>query len=189
MTCDPLAYTGSGVHVGILLIVAVALLFAGAVVLLMTRRRGRLVAAVLLVLISAATASVTAPKPVQAAATCPPAKNFLTVVQTSIMDGLAPGVTPARITGIVRNNGTDSTYITAVNVQITGVLRAPDAPYGRCDASDYRLVDPLMPVGRTVRPGSFTAFQGASIGLRNKSSNQDACKGATITLLYTANPH
>lgn len=36
--------------------------------------------------------------------------------------------------------------------------------------------------------GAATPFRGASIGFSDKSTNQDACKGAAIKLLYTANP-
>ena len=45
-----------------------------------------------------------------------------------------------------------------------------------------------MPVGRTLDPGGSTLFAGASIGFYDKSTNQDACWGATILLRYTANP-
>jgi len=45
-----------------------------------------------------------------------------------------------------------------------------------------------MPVGQTLGPETSAAFSGALIGFNNKSTNQDTCKGATISLLYTANP-
>ena len=45
-----------------------------------------------------------------------------------------------------------------------------------------------MPVGRTLDPGGSTPFSGAFIGFSDKSTNQDACQGAAIKLLYTANP-
>jgi hypothetical protein len=90
---------------------------------------------------------------------------------------------------VVTNNGTDSTDIIAVNVEITGVTTHPGAVPGPCDPSDYVLLDARMPVGRTLDPGGSTPFAGASIGFNDKSTNQDACKGATIQLLYTANPN
>jgi hypothetical protein len=44
-----------------------------------------------------------------------------------------------------------------------------------------------MWVGRSLGPGGSTAYEGALLSFGNKSINQDACKGATVELLYTAN--
>ena len=189
MTCNPLAYTGSGINVGLLAILALAFLGVGGVVLLLTRRRGRATTGVLLLLISAAAVSMTSGTPGRALAQeCPPLDNSLTITQTSVMDGLAPGIGPVPITGLVRNDGADSTYISAVQVKIVGVVTAAGSPEGSCDVSDFVLLDAVMPVGRTLPPQGATTFAGASIGMRSKSVNQDTCKAATIKLLYTANP-
>ncbi len=190
MTCDSIAYTGPGVPLGLLLTIGVACLVVGAVVLLMTRRRGRVVTVALLLLISGAVVSITAGIPTHALADdCPPVNNSLSVIQTSVMEGLAPGIVPVAITGIVWNNSTESTVITAVDVEIIGVRTGPGSVPGVCDPSDYVLLNSQMPVGQTLAPGGSTAFEGATIGFSNKSTNQDACKGATIELLYTANPN
>lgn len=190
MTCEPLAFTGSGIELGLWLTVAILCMVAGGVILLMTRRRGRAVTLALLVLLCGAGMSISTTTSVQADGVpdCSPANNSLTVVQTSVMQGLAPGSPPLAIAGIVSNNGTDSTTIIAVNVEITGVITDPGAAPGVCEMSDYYLLDPLMPVGRTLEPGGSTTFAGASIGLRNTSVNQDTCQGAAVQLLYTANP-
>ena len=212
MTCEDLSYTG--VQLGPLLIVAIACLLGGALLLLMSRRRGRAVTAVLMLFVSGAAMAITAGTPTPAIADeCPPvdnsqaadpmtgdrigslpaqrdpANNSLTIVQTSVMEGLAPGIAPKAIAGIVSNNGPDSTFITAIKVEIVGVVVDPTAATpGACDPSDYYLRDSRMPVGRILGPGGVTWFAGAAIGFSNKSINQDACKGATIQLLYTANP-
>lgn len=184
----PLAYTGFA-GLGLLLTVAVVCLIAGGVLLLLSRRRGKAVTVVLLVLLSSAAMSITSRTPAQAQAPyCPPAENWLTITQTSVMLGLAPGAAPVPIAGIVANNGTDSTDIVAIDVEITGVTTDVGPAPGICDPSDYFLVDSRMPVGVTLAPGGSTVFGGASIGFSNKSTNQDTCKGATIHLLYTANP-
>lgn len=76
MTCDDLAYTGVGVQIGPLLILAIACLFIGALLLLMSRRRGRAVTAVLLVLVSGAAMAITVAAPTPAAADeCPQIEN------------------------------------------------------------------------------------------------------------------
>ena len=112
--------------------------------------------------------------------------NSLTVTQTSTMAGLAPNVAPTAITGMVTNNSADETYIAEVVVSILGVTKAAGAASGVCDASDYLLMAPAMPVGQLLAGGASTNFAGASIGFADKLTNQDACQGATVTLLYTA---
>lgn len=83
------------------------------------------------------------------------------------------------------NNGPDSTFLTAIRVEIAAVTKLRGAAAGRCDASDYLLLDTRMDVGRTLAPGGgSTTFSGAAIRFNNKSSNQDACQGATIKLRY-----
>jgi len=101
--------------------------------------------------------------------------------------GLAPGVAPAPITGRLVNHGVGTTHITAVDVEIAFIAPMPNSSAGACGANDYKLIAPRMPVGRNLGPGGSTGFAGASIGFDNKKTNQDACKGAAIHLLYTAN--
>jgi len=117
------------------------------------------------------------------------ALNSISVIQTSTLEGLAPGVAPVAITGLIINNGPDSTVIAAVDVEITAVTRAFDAAPGSCGPSDYVLLNPRMMVGRTLAAsGGSTNFAGASIGFNDTTANQDACQRATVTLLYTAVP-
>jgi hypothetical protein len=117
-----------------------------------------------------------------------PAVGRLTVTQTSTMVGVAPGVPPAPITGRLVNHGAESTHITAVDVEIASITPRSNPSAGACGISDYQLIAARMRVGRTLEPGGSTGFSGASIGFHNKLTNQDGCKGATIHLLYTANP-
>ncbi|MDR7385596.1 LPXTG cell wall anchor domain-containing protein [Promicromonospora iranensis] len=189
MNCDPLPRTGPD-DLGLLLIIALACLVVGSVLAVAARRRRRApvtLAAVLLVGAVALLGPGTA-RPA-AAVDCVAADNSLTVTQTSTMDDLAPGVPPVPITGRVVNNGTDSTYIDVVTVEIISVATAPGTPASACDASDYRLLGDTMAVGRTLGPdGGSAAFSGASIGFADKPVNQDACQRATVHLRYTANP-
>jgi hypothetical protein len=104
------------------------------------------------------------------------------------MAGLAPGVAPAPITGRVVNDGAGDSHVAAVDVEIAYIAPRPNYSAGACEASDYKLIAARMPVGRTLGPGESTGFGGASIGFDNKETNQDACKGVAIHLLYTVNP-
>lgn len=108
------------------------------------------------------------------------------VVQTSANDGLAPGVAPSTLTGLVTNSSTRTVYVTEVIVVITAVTKAPQAVAGLCDASDYLIVGAAMPVAAVLPSGAQVSFSGAAIGFFNKPVNQDACKGATVSLGYTS---
>jgi LPXTG-motif cell wall-anchored protein len=201
MNCDPLPRTGPD-DLGLILIIALACLVVGAAFVVLARRRRRAPATLAAVLLVGAALLLGpgAATPAQAVDCvtvegspstddAPGADNSLTVVQTSTMAGLAPGIAPVPITGRVVNNGPDSTHIDVVTVEITSVSTAPGTPAADCDASDYVLLDTTMAVDRTLGPdGGSAAFSGASIGFANKPVNQDACQRATVHLLYTANP-
>jgi hypothetical protein len=68
------------------------------------------------------------------------------------------------------------------------VTTGSDSPHAACRVSDYRVTGSRMPVGRTLEPGGAATFTGASIGFSTTTHNQDACQGASIRVLYTANP-
>ena len=195
MKCDPLPNTGLDTTVLPVLVIALGCVIVGLGILLLVRRRhGRATATLLLLLIVSCGAGMVLVPSSPALASpsdCTPdsGDNSLTITQTSTMEGLAPGVAPAEITGLVVNNGPDSTHVTAIAVEIVSVTTEPGSPTGTCDATDYVLLDPRMPVNRTLGPGGSTTFTGASIGFSNKSTtNQDACQRATIHLRYTTVP-
>lgn len=193
MNCYPLPNTGLAVNLGLLLAIAIGCLVVGTVLVLARRGRRKAVTSALMILSVAGVAFVIPGAPARASnSDCgtPPAtsENSLTVRQTSTMVDLAPGGVPVAITGLVVNNSTDDTYITAVEVEITSVTVRPGSKPGVCDASDYFLLDTRMFVHRPLGPGGAAPFTGASIGLTNKPTNQDACQHAIIHLLYTANP-
>lgn len=194
MTCVPLPNTGLGAYVGPLLVLALVCLVVGVTLVLMARRgRGAAVAAALLVLLGATGAvalqGVHAPAQAVASSGCSSAgDNRLSVTQTSSMEGLAPGVAPAAITGLLVNHSDESTYVGAVDVAITGVTPRSGSVAGACGTSDYRLIGSRMQVDRRLGPGRSAPFAGASIGFNNMDVNQDACQGASIQLRYTANP-
>jgi hypothetical protein len=186
MDCTVLAGTGSPLLS--LLAVAIGLLTVGALLALAARsRRGAGAAAIVLTTLAAGVlATGLGSSPAAAQPGCPgwPGDAKLTIVQTSTMTGLAPGIAPAAITGTITNHGSEAVHVTEVTVSIAGVVTAPGAAAGPCDATDYLLLDPRMPVGRTVPPGGVEPFSGAAIGFNNTSANQDACKSARVDLRY-----
>jgi hypothetical protein len=110
----------------------------------------------------------------------------LVITQTSLDADLGPGRPAEPLVGLVVNHGSSATVITTITVTIASVAKAPGAAVGPCDATDYVIVDPVMPVGRTVAAGGSTTFRGATIGFRDKDTDQDGCQGARVALLYTS---
>jgi LPXTG-motif cell wall-anchored protein len=191
VNCVTLPNTGADAGLGLFLLLAVVCLVAGAVALLIARRRSRAATAIMTILLIIGTVTVAGATAIPAQAQpadCRPGDNSLTITQTSTMDHLAPGVAPKLITGVVINNSETDTHIFVIDVKIDSVTTAAGSRVAACDASDYVLLDSRMPVDRHLGPGESTSFHGASIGFRNKTSNQDACQEAVIHLHYTANP-
>lgn len=111
----------------------------------------------------------------------------LTVNQTSTVSGLAPGLAAQDLSGDFDNPNDGPVYVTSVTVGIDSVTKAVGAPAGTCDASDYTLTGATMTVDDEVSAGDGQgAWTGATIEFNNKATNQDACKGATVNLAYSA---
>ncbi|MCU1401681.1 MAG: hypothetical protein JWM70_5 [Microbacteriaceae bacterium] len=188
MTCSALASTGlEFVPTLVLLLAAVGLPAVG--ILLLSRRRfhnGRRLVVVFLLLLVGGTLFADGKGAMAATSGCvdsPTENRTLTITQTSTLTGLAPNLAPAAIAGVVTNNSTDSTFVVAIAVSIDAVTKRVGV-VGVCEVDDYLLLSPRMPVGLALRGGGSTAFGGASIGFNDRSVNQDACKGATVTLRY-----
>jgi len=191
--CVDLATTGSPLA-AILILAAACLLVGVAFVLVSRAGRSRSTNAIVLLLLASAALAVS-PRGSSSAraapAHCTPDAGSgvnadVTITQTAVITGLAPGIGPEVITGIVANRGGRRAYVTAITVSITAVTKAIVAAAGPCDASDFVLADVTMAVNVLLTPGRSTGFGGASIGFNDKSVNQDACKSATITLHYVS---
>ncbi len=106
----------------------------------------------------------------------------LTLTQTSVLTPLVPGAPAQTLQGTVTNNNTaESTYVTQVTASIKSVSGTG------CDPSDYTLANAVMPVSNDLSAGETAPFTGATLAFNNKAGvNQDGCKGATVTITYTA---
>jgi len=203
MNCDAIPDTGGPPFW--MLVAAVTILVAGCILLLLARR-GRTSSAwvLMLIVILGAGGLLSDVAPVHAAerdcvtdnnqrsddgqgADGQGSDHSLTITQTSIIEGLAPDQRPQDITGRVLNRADDDTYVVAVDVSISSVVKAPGAASGTCDSSDYIMLNPRMPIGQALGPFASVDFSGASIGFKDAATNQDACKGATVNLLFVSN--
>ena len=201
MSCAPLAVTG--VPVVVMVTAAGALLVAGGVLLRLSRTRCRgtgsaligvlLIGGLLPAIVAPTTAHAATPlcdgsPPSSASSPTPSASlaapSLLTIVQTSTVSGLGPGIAATVITGTITNHAMTTTVVAAVTVSIAAVTKASLAATGSCDASDYVLLDPVMTVGQSLAPGGSASFAGAEIGFSDKPVNQDACQNAVISLNY-----
>lgn len=109
----------------------------------------------------------------------------ITVVQTSDVSNMGPGVGPITLMGTFTNNNTGPVYVNTVTASISSVTLAQGAT-GTCSAADFDLQNPAMTVGKEVAKGSNSgSWQGATIAFKdNPTVNQDGCKGATVNLSY-----
>ncbi len=110
----------------------------------------------------------------------------LTVNQTSTVTAMAPGVAAQPLSGNFDNPNSGPVFIktVAATVTSTGVVG--------CTAADYTItgtsiIGSAAPgAGDSVPAGtSVGSWSGLSIAFNNTASNQDACKGAVITIGYT----
>jgi hypothetical protein len=110
--------------------------------------------------------------------------NAITAVQTSTVANLAPGSAAQDLSGNFTNTNSGPVYVTSVTASIASVTKG-GLPITGCDATDYTLGNATMTVGASVPAGTTQgAWTGATIAFNNKLTNQDACKGALVTLSY-----
>jgi hypothetical protein len=112
----------------------------------------------------------------------------VTVKQTGgAISGLAPGVAAQTLSGNFDNPNGGPVYVATVTASISSVVKASGAAAGTCDSTDYTLTGAAMTVGAQVPAGNAQgSWTGATLAFNNKATNQDACKGATVNLAYTA---
>jgi hypothetical protein len=118
----------------------------------------------------------------------------VTVVQDSTVVDLRPGGGAQELSGHFTNGVTDASdaYVTSVTASIGTIVKATDAVDGVCNASNYTLdhavmnVDLDVPVGTSNVEWGVIAPEVATIQFFNKPAvNQDACKGATVNIVYS----
>jgi hypothetical protein len=109
----------------------------------------------------------------------------ITVNQTSTLDAMYPGDSAQTLSGDFDNGNDGPVYVGTVTASIDSVDTAVGVT-GTCDASDFTLEHAVMTVNAEVPHGSSQgAWSGATIHFNDKTTtNQDACKGATVNLHY-----
>jgi hypothetical protein len=106
--------------------------------------------------------------------------NGTIVLHASFAAGLTPGATEA-VTYTADNLNSSSLYVGTVTPTVS-----IDAAHSGCSAADF-AISPL--VSNTTVPASTSGYALGSntIAFTDTSANQDACKGATVTLTLASN--
>jgi hypothetical protein len=109
----------------------------------------------------------------------------VTVVQTSEIAGMEPGDSAQTLSGTFTNPNSGPVYVGTLTASISSVDKATGAPAGTCDSSDYTLANAVVTYNAEVLADDTSTWTGPTIKFNNKpSTNQDACKGATVNLAY-----
>lgn len=112
--------------------------------------------------------------------------NAVTVTQSSVVTGMYPGGPAQPVNFTIANPGPSKQYIAAVAVSISAVTGPNITGPRPCAAADFTLVQPNA-IGQDLAVGD-TAFapSGASLKMIDSATNQDGCKGSTVTLAFAA---
>lgn len=106
----------------------------------------------------------------------------VTVKQTSVISGLAPGAVAAALSGNFDNPNDAAVALTSVTGAVTGTSDSG------CLATWYEVAGTGTVSGGSVPVGTGVgSWSGLTIRLVNDLAlNQDPCKNATVTITYTA---
>jgi hypothetical protein len=80
---------------------------------------------------------------------------------------------------------TNTSKVRVANVLATGVT--VDAAHSACLATDYILGGAAVVNAEVISGTNVGSWSGLTIALSNTAVNQDACKGATVTVSYSSN--
>jgi len=110
----------------------------------------------------------------------------ITVNQTSSIAGLYPGQAAQTLAGDFTNPNAGPTYVAAVTA--TGyTIDAAHVSAGCLVTGGHYTLGGAAPVTASVPAGTNVgAWTGLSIVMNNLGTNQDFCKGATLTITYAS---
>jgi hypothetical protein len=108
--------------------------------------------------------------------------SAITVNQTSTVTAMAPGLPAQALSGNFDNPNQGPAYVASVSAAVSGTDKVG------CDASDYTIAGTSSVPGSVAAGSGVGTWSGLTIAFNNKpSTNQNACKGATVTIAYTSN--
>ncbi|MFI2458178.1 hypothetical protein [Streptomyces sp. NPDC019539] len=108
----------------------------------------------------------------------------IVVNQTSTVSGLGPGLPAQPLSGNFDNPNSSPVFVSSVTAAVTGTDKVG------CGPTDYTIAGTSVPapIGQVPPGNGVGSWSGLTIAFNNKPDvNQDACKGAVVTISYTAN--
>ncbi|MGI8457339.1 MAG: hypothetical protein ACR2LI_04395 [Propionibacteriaceae bacterium] len=105
----------------------------------------------------------------------------ITINQVTDVTDMGPGVAPQALSGNFDNPNDGPVYVAAVTATVTGTDKTG------CGVTDFTIAG-TAPVAAQVPAGTAVgSWAGLTIQFNNKvGTNQDACKGAVVTLTYAS---
>src|SRR4051794_21317777 len=113
--------------------------------------------------------------------------SSVTVTQTNTVSGLYPGGPNQDLEFKVTNPASGNQYVSTVTAAITSITKA-GVPASGCTAADFTLTQAPTAIAQDLPRGDtpFTGAKTPKLQMKNTASNQDACKGVTVNLAFTA---
>jgi hypothetical protein len=107
----------------------------------------------------------------------------ITVNQTSTSAGtLYPGGPTEDLSGDFTNLNPGEVHVASVSATVTATSVVG------CSAADFYITgSPAANVQEVPSGTNVGSWSGLAVGMTNTTSNQDACKNATLTISYTSN--
>ncbi len=100
----------------------------------------------------------------------------------TVPDGIAPGT--SKDVSFTASNATDSPiYLSTVHLDSV----VPDGAHSACDTTDFSMADVSEGVEVAAGASGQSLANTGTLVFADTTANQDACKGATLTLNLTSN--
>ena len=113
--------------------------------------------------------------------------SAVTITQTSTVSGMYPGNANQDIEFKITNGASGNQYISTVTASISSITKAGVTAAG-CTAADFTLTQAPTAINQDLSAGdtAFTGTKTPKIKMVNGAGNQDACKGVTVNLSFSA---
>ncbi|MEP7192745.1 MAG: hypothetical protein ABI903_07755 [Actinomycetota bacterium] len=115
--------------------------------------------------------------------------NPVTINQTTVIPGMYPGQAAVTLAGTFNNSNPGNAYVTAVTAPSYAIDAAHVTAGCTVAQGNYVLGGTATITGNDVAPGTpavGSSWTGLTIQMVNLGTNQDACKGATVTITYAS---
>jgi hypothetical protein len=115
----------------------------------------------------------------------------ITVNQSSVVTGMAPGVAAQGLSGTFNNGNAGPVWVKTVVAAVTKVEKPLGTTAVGCAAADYTIAGTSIVqgaaagAGAQVPAGALGTWSGLTIAFNSTAANQDACKDAVVTIGYT----